>query len=62
MNHMNKEKWVTLFKAIGLDEATMMKWHSEFETRYPEGHQSFLQWLQIPNEEILAIRNRAKSA
>ena len=62
MHHMNKEKWVTLFKTIGLDESTMMKWHREFETRYPEGHQSFLQWLQISDEEVLAIRNRAKSA
>lgn len=53
---MNKEKWVLLFKEIGLNEATMLKWHREFETRYPNGHQSFLEWLNIPETEISKIR------
>jgi len=53
---MNKEKWVLLFKEIGLDEATMIQWHKEFETRYPDGHQSFLEWLNIEANEIRQIR------
>ena len=53
---MNKEKWVLLFKEIGLDEATMIQWHKEFETRYPDGHQSFLEWLNISEDEIRRIR------
>ena len=53
---MNKEKWVLLFREIGLDDATMVKWHQEFEARYPDGHQSFLKWLQIPDTEINSIR------
>ena len=53
---MNKEKWVLLFKEIGLDEATIIRWHKEFETRYPEGHQSFLEWLNIGESEIRQIR------
>jgi hypothetical protein len=53
---MDKEKWVLLFKEIGLDEATMIQWHREFETRYPEGHQSFLEWLNIGEDEIRRIR------
>ena len=39
---MTKEQWIFLFKAIGLDKPTMHKWHHEFETRYPEDHESFL--------------------
>lgn len=35
---MNRERWSELFQAIGLDEATMRRWHTEFEQRYPEGH------------------------
>ena len=54
---MDKEKWVLLFKEIGLDEATMVRWHREFETRYPDGHQSFLEWLNIDEHEIRQIRN-----
>jgi hypothetical protein len=53
---MNKEKWVLLFRQIGLDEATMIKWHKAFESRYPNGHQSFLEWLQISEDEIGRIR------
>ena len=55
---MNKEKWVLLFREIGLDEATMLKWHQAFEARYPDGHQSFLEWLNIPESEISSIRAR----
>lgn len=53
---MNKEKWVLLFREIGLDEATMTKWHRAFETRFPDGHQSFLEWLSIDEKEIRRIR------
>ena len=53
---MNKEKWVLLFREIGLDEATMKQWHQAFEARYPDGHQSFLEWLNIPEAEIGQIR------
>ena len=55
---MNKEKWVLLFREIGLDEATMLKWHQAFEASYPDGHQSFLEWLNIPEAEISSIRAR----
>jgi len=53
---MDKEKWVLLFREIGLDEATMVQWHREFEARYPKGHQSFLEWLNIAEDEIRHIR------
>ena len=53
---MNKENWVALFREIGLDDETMIKWHQLFEARHPQGHQSFLEWLTIPQEEISRIR------
>ena len=53
---MNKEKWVLLFREIGLNDATMTQWHQAFESRYPDGHQSFLEWLGIPGDEITRIR------
>ena len=54
---MNKENWIKLFRAIGLDDQTMTQWHKEFEKNYPEGHQSFLKWLGICEEEIKSIRS-----
>ena len=53
---MNKEKWVRLFREIGLDEETMTLWHRKFEASCPEGHQSFLEWLNIAPDEISRIR------
>ncbi len=53
---MNKAKWVELFREIGLDDETMLQWHRLFESRYPQGHQSFLEWLQISEDEITRIR------
>ena len=55
-NAMNKENWVLLFREIGLDEATMKRWHQLFEAKFPEGHQAFLEWLNIPQDEIERIR------
>jgi hypothetical protein len=53
---MNKEKWVLLFREIGLDDKTMVSWHHGFEIRYPQGHQAFLEWLGISADEISRIR------
>jgi hypothetical protein len=54
---IEKEQWVALFREIGLDEEQMRRWHRLFEARHPDGHQSFLEWLGIPSEEILRIRD-----
>ncbi len=53
---MSKEKWVTIFRAIGMDDAKMNEWHQEFEKQFPLGHQAFLEWLNIPEAQIKNIR------
>lgn len=53
-----KNQWVELFRKTGLDDPMMEKWHRLFEAGYPEAHQSFLQWLQLSEDEIAAIRQR----
>lgn len=55
-NHVNMDEWVALFRAIGLDEAKMKQWHGLFEQRHPEGHEGFLQWLDLPATDIARIR------
>jgi hypothetical protein len=54
------EEWVTLFRETGLNEAQMKKWHHLFETRYPEGHQSFLEWLGLSEQNIERIRTESR--
>ena len=50
------EEWVQRFRAIGLDEAAMHRWHRLFEKETPAGHQSFLEWLGLPADRIEEIR------
>ncbi len=56
MKEMNKEQWVGMFREIGLTDEQMRQWHRVFETRHPAGHQSFLEWLGLPAQEIERIR------
>ena len=49
-------EWTAMFREIGLDHAQMEQWHKLFESRHPAGHQSFLEWLGLPPEEVDRIR------
>jgi hypothetical protein len=57
-NEVTVKVWVDMFREIGLDEETMMQWHRVFESRHPEAHQSFLEWLGLPLGEIEGIRTK----
>ena len=58
---MDKERWVALLKATGLDAEDMMRWHAEFERMAPEAHRDFLASLGIRPEEIESIRARSQA-
>jgi len=53
-------EWKNMFKEIGLSQEQMTHWHKLFETRNPESHQSFLEWLGLPANEIDRIRAASK--
>lgn len=57
---MTKDKMVEIFKTIGLTKEQMTDFHKAFESRHPAEHQSFLEWLNIPANEIAAIRKQSK--
>jgi transposase len=54
------EEWVARFRAVGLDDAAMKRWHGLFERENPAGHQEFLEWLGLSDERIADIRTRSK--
>jgi DNA-binding transcriptional MerR regulator len=58
---MDKQGWVALLRATGLDEDDMERWHAEFERVAPEAHQDFLESLGIEAGEIAAIRRRSSA-
>ena len=58
--HVNVDEWVAMFQEVGLNQAKRTKWHKLFETRHPDGHQGFLEWLGLPPKEIDQIRTASK--
>lgn len=56
---LDKERWVEILAAAGLDETGRARWHREFERLAPGAHQDFLEALGLPGPEITAIRSEA---
>lgn len=56
----DKELWVSMFRAAGMDEAAMSRWHQEFEQRAPEDHHAFLLTIGISEKEALQIRKLSR--
>ena len=61
-NHVDVDQWTAMFRDVGLSEADMHQWHALFESRHPEGHQGFLEWLRLPAERIAQIRRESAAA
>ncbi len=57
---MNKERWVALLRAAGMDDAEMHQWHVAFERQSPEAHRDFLESLGIAPAEIRRIRQASR--
>ena len=53
---VDKQLWVEMLRAAGMDDRAMALWHAEFERRTPKGHHEFLVSLGIPQNEVQRIR------
>lgn len=53
------EEWNSRFRAIGVDDSMIGHWHTLFERENPSGHQSFLEWLGLPEERIAQVRSKS---
>ena len=58
---LGKDGWTEMFRAIGLSDDDMRRWHAEFERSRPEAHRAFLASLGIAPADIARIRRWAKS-
>jgi DNA-binding transcriptional MerR regulator len=56
LSAVDKEMFVELLRAAGMDEDAMCRLHAEFERRAPEAHHNFLLMLGISENEINLIR------
>ena len=53
---ITKDKWVSIMRGAGFNDDDMHRWHKQFEKSAPEEHQEFLEFLHIPKDEIVKIR------
>ena len=53
---VDKQLWVDMLRAAGMNQAAMNRWHMEFERRAPDAHHEFLLSLGIPKDEVGRIR------
>ena len=60
MRMVTKEKWVDVMRSAGFTDEQMRRWHTQFEKSAPEEHQEFLEFLHIPAEEVVRIREWSK--
>ena len=58
---MDKDAWVALLRASGLDDAAMHRWHVEFERTRPKAHQDFLESLGLPTDDVMRIRRASRA-
>jgi hypothetical protein len=54
---LDKDRWVEILRATGLDDDDMHRWHIEFERLSPEAHQDFLESLGLDEEAIRRTRD-----
>lgn len=59
---VDKEMWVQMLEAAGMDESDMMRWHAEFESRAPKAHHEFLLSIGIPEDEARQIQEQSRQS
>ncbi len=58
---LDKQGWIAILQASGMDESDMHRWHVEFERLAPDAHHGFLVSLGIdPRRSRASARRRAR--
>jgi MerR family transcriptional regulator, thiopeptide resistance regulator len=58
---VDKDTWVAMLEAAGMDDEAKNRWHAEFERRAPDAHHDFLLSLGISEPEAIKIREWSRS-
>lgn len=60
MKTITKDQFVSVLNDAGISDAQKHRLHAAFEKRHPEAHQSFLEYLGIPAEQVVQIRSQSR--
>ncbi len=62
MKTITKDQFVAVLTEAGITDEQKHRLHAIFEARYPEAHESFLQWLNLPADTVRSIREKSRQA
>lgn len=62
MKNLTKDQFVGLLNEADITDEQKARLHAAFEKRYPEAHQSFLEWLGLPADAVKGIREHSRTA
>jgi hypothetical protein len=60
MNQITKDQFVALLTEAGVSDSQKQRLHALFEKRHPDAHQGFLEFLGLPAQSVLGIRERSR--
>jgi len=62
MKNVTKDQFASLLTEAGITDTQKAQLHAAFEKRYPDAHQSFLEWLGLPADAVRDIRSHSRTA
>lgn len=62
MQNVTREQFLAVLADAGVTEEQKARLHTAFEKKYPEAHQTFLEWLGFPAAAVRDIRTRSRAA
>ena len=62
MKTITKDQFVAVLNVAGITDEQKHRLHAVFEARYPEAHESFLQWLSLPVDAVRSIREKSRQS
>ena len=60
MKTITKDQFVALLNEAGITDAQKQRLHALFESRHPEQHQAFLEYLGLPATAVSEIRQHSR--
>ena len=60
MKTITKDQFVAVLTEAGITDEQKHRLHAILETRHPEAHESFLQWLSLPADAVRSIREQSR--
>ncbi len=60
MKTITKDQFVGVLNEAGITDDQKRRLHAAFESRHPQAHEAFIQWLGLQADEVRSIRDHSR--